>query len=157
MFIIQGILVGVFATILFDLYQISLSYAYNINKSRWDYMGRYFTGVLKGRYICKDLMNDPKIKYELIIGYFFHYLIGSLFGLIYILINMIFYNDPSWILALIVGLITVLGGWCIIMPFALNIGFFATKKDEQKQILVQNLIAHFIFGVGLFFGYSLVY
>ena len=31
-----------------------------------------------------------------------------------------------------------------------------SKKEEQKQLLVQNLIAHYIFGIGLFLGYSIL-
>ena len=89
----------------------------------------------------------------MIIGYIVHYIIGSLFGILYVLINMIFYIEPSIFLSLIIGFTTVLGAWCIMMPFAFNIGFFASKKEEQKQLMVQNLIAHFVFGIGLYLGY----
>ena len=43
------------------------------------------------------------------------------------------------------------------MPFAYNLGFFASKSDEKYQLIVQGLLAHFVFGTGLFIGYSLVY
>ena len=43
------------------------------------------------------------------------------------------------------------------MPYVYNIGFFANKKVDQKQILTQNLIAHFIFGIGLYFGYLIIF
>jgi hypothetical protein len=76
--------------------------------------------------------------------------------MIYVSLNIIFFNEPSWILALIIGFFSVMGSWCIMMPYAFNIGFFGSKKEEQKQLIVQNLIAHFIFGVGLFFGYEII-
>ena len=74
-----------------------------------------------------------------------------------ILINLIFYDEPSILIALVCGFITILGDWCIMMPFAYNLGFFASKSDEKNQLIVQGLLAHFVFGIGLFIGYSLVY
>ncbi len=54
---------------------------------------------------------------------------------------------------MIFGFTTVLGGWCFLMPFAYNLGFFASKSENRINILVQNLIAHFAFGTGLFIGF----
>ena len=157
MFFIYGIISGIFATLLFDLFQISLSYAYNIHKPQWNLIGRYFAGLKNKQYFRENIYEDLPVKNETIIGYFVHYIIGCIFGIIYVIINLIFFIEPSIILAIFIGFITVLGGWCIVMPFVYNIGFFAIKKDEQKQIIVQNLIAHFIFGIGLYLGYLLCY
>ena len=74
----------------------------------------------------------------------------------YVIINSLFLEQPSLILALIIGFLTVLGSWCLMMPYAFNLGFFGSKIEEQKQVLVQNLLFHFIFGVGLFFGYVIM-
>ena len=157
MFLLQGIITGLFATFLFDIFQISLAYAYNINKSKWNLVGRYFGGLRQKKFFREDLSIDEEINNELILGYAIHYIIGSIFGIIYVIINKILYYEPSIIVALIIGFITVLGAWCIMMPLAFNLGFFASKKEEQKQIMVQNLIAHFVFGIGLYIGYLLSY
>ena len=157
MFIILGIISGIFATLLFDIFQISLSYAYNIKKSKWNLVGRYFSGLREKKYFRDNLEDEAIVKYELIIGYCVHYLVGSIFGLIYVSLNKVFFLEPSLLLALIIGFITVLGSWIIMMPFAFNIGFFASKKEEQNQLIVQNLIIHFIFGIGLYLGYIIFY
>ena len=157
MFFLEGLLVGIIATFIFDLFQLSLSYAYKIRKGKWDIVGRYFCGLRKGVYFRLDIFNEPSVQYELIIGYATHYVIGSIFGLIYIIFNVIFFNEPSFLLALIVGFSTVMGSWCIMMPYAYNMGFFASHEKKQKELLVQNLIAHFIFGIGLYTGYLLVF
>ena len=156
MFLMQGIISGIVATLIFDLYQLSLSYAYNIQKSKWDLIGRYFVGFKDKIYTRHDIENDTYVGHELLFGYIVHYVVGSMFGIFYVILNKILFNDPSMLLAIIVGFITLFGSWCIIMPFALNIGFFASKKDEQRQIIVQNLISHYIFGTGLFIGYILI-
>jgi len=157
MFFLDGLLSGILATFFFDLFQISLSYAYNIRRSKWGVAGRYFWGLKKAMYFRNDIINEPAIRYELIIGYVIHYIIGSIFGLIYIIFNTILFSEPSFFLALTIGFSTVLGAWCIMMPYAYNIGFFASREENQKKLLLQNLIAHFIFGVGLFAGYLLVF
>ena len=153
MFFIHGIVAGIIATIIFDIFQISLSYAYNINKARWDLVGRYFFGLKEKKFFRENIEKENQIKNELFIGYLVHYSIGIIYGSFYIILNLFLSNNPSLCLAIIVGFVSVLGAWCIMMPYAYNIGFFASKKEEQKQIIVQNLIAHFIFGVGLYIGY----
>ena len=156
MFIIEGIISGIVATVLFDLFQKSLTFAYGINKAKWDLVGRYFIGVSRGKYVQEDLSSETIEKNELFIGYLVHYLIGVIYGLIYVIINSLFLEQPSLILALIIGFLTVLGSWCLMMPYAFNLGFFGSKIEEQKQVLVQNLLFHFIFGVGLFLGYIII-
>ena len=70
MFIIEGIISGVIATLLFDLFQISLTFAYGISKPKWDLAGRYFIGVSRGKYFQEDLVKEPTEHTELIVGYF---------------------------------------------------------------------------------------
>ena len=87
MFLIHGLIAGIIATVLFDIYQIALNYAYGINKTRWNLVGRYFIGLKNNKYFRNDLINDPFEKHELIYGYLIHYTIGIIYGFFYILIK----------------------------------------------------------------------
>mgnify|MGYP001386943247 FL=1 len=153
MLIFQGLISGIIATIIFDLFNISLKFAYNIDKPKWNFLGRYFLGYKEGRYIRKSLQEDDDVENELLWGYIIHYLIGIIYGLFYVFINLLIFDYPSLLIAYVVGFITVLGAWCYLMPFAYNLGFFASKSDQQFKTLTQNLIGHFIFGTGLFIGF----
>ena len=153
MFIVQGLISGLIATIIFDLFNQSLNYAYNVNKPKWFLLGRYFIGCTRGKYFRKSLETDNEENNELIWGYGIHYLIGIIYGLFYVIFNFLFFGYPSLLAAYSFGFITVLGAWCFLMPFAYNLGFFASKSDQQFKILAQNLISHFVFGTGLFIGY----
>ena len=153
MLFFQGLISGIIATIIFDLFNISLKFAYNIDKPKWNFLGRYFLGYKKGRYIRKSLQEDDDEENELLWGYIIHYLIGIIYGLFYVFINLLIFDYPSLLIAYVVGFITVLGAWCYLMPFAYNLGFFASKSDQQFKTLTQNLIGHFIFGTGLFIGF----
>ena len=152
MILLQGIISGLFATIIFDLYQLSLNYAYGIEKPKWNLLGRYFLGYKEGKFIRETLIDDEELYNELFWGYFFHYLIGILYGIVFVILNFSLFDYPSILLAYIFGFSTVLGAWCFLMPFAYNLGFFASKSEERPNLLVQNLIAHFVFGTGLFVG-----
>ena len=55
MFIIQGLISGLIATIIFDLFNQSLHFAYGIDKPKWNLLGRYFLGYKKGMYFRKSL------------------------------------------------------------------------------------------------------
>ena len=152
MFIIIGIVTGIIATVLFDIFQISISYAYKVNKTKWNLVGRYFIGLKNHKLFVENIESENSIKNELFIGYFIHYSVGAIYGLIYVIINLLFFDHPSLFLAIFIGFMTVLGAWCYMMPYAYNTGFFASKKEDQFQIMVQNLITHFIFGIGLYIG-----
>ena len=157
MILLEGIISGLFATILFDLFNYSLYFAYDIDKPKWNLLGRYFLGYKESRFVRKNLINDEELENELYWGYFFHYLIGIIYGIIFVIINYLLFDYPSILLAYIFGFSTVLGGWCFLMPFAYNIGFFASKSEQKINLLIQNLIAHFVFGTGLFIGFYIIY
>ena len=152
MILFEGIISGLFATFIFDLFQSSLKYAYGIEKPKWNLLGRYFLGYKESKFIRKTLIDDEELDNELLWGYFFHYLIGIIYGIVFVILNFLLFDYPSILLAYIFGFSTVLGAWCFLMPFAYNLGFFASKSEGRTNLLVQNLIAHFVFGTGLFIG-----
>ena len=156
MFFINGIITGILATFLFDLFQYSLSYSYDLNKPKWNLFGRYILNIKFKKYFQEQIENEIPLKNEFLIGYLFHHLVGSIFGIIYVFLNLFISVNPSLLLALIIGFLTVLGAWCLTMPYIFNIGFFASKKENKLKIITQNLIAHFIFGIGLFIGYKII-
>ena len=157
MFIIQGLITGIIATIIFDIFQYSLSFAYGIDKPKWNLIGRYFLGYKKGIYIRHLISEDEQEGKELIWGYLIHYIIGIVYGVFYVLLNKLMFDYPSILLAYFIGFSSVLGAWCYLMPFAFNLGFFASKSEKRLELMSQNLIAHFIFGTGLFIGLYIIY
>ena len=120
-------------------------------------LGRYFIGYRQRRYFRISLENDDAENNELLWGYIIHYVIGIIYGLFYVCLNLLFFDYPSLLIAYLFGFITVLGAWCYLMPFAYSLGFFASNSDQQFNILAQNLIGHFVFGTGLFIGYYIIF
>ena len=54
MVILQGFISGLIATILFDIFNHSLNYAYNIKKPSWYLLGRYFIGYRQRKYFSNQ-------------------------------------------------------------------------------------------------------
>ncbi|PPR49703.1 MAG: hypothetical protein CFH15_00999 [Alphaproteobacteria bacterium MarineAlpha5_Bin5] len=156
MLLFKGIFSGIIATILFDVFNYVISYAYSIEKPKWNLVGRYFLGYKNNVYIRTNINDDVEENNELFFGYLIHYLIGIIYGIFYVLLNYILFDYPSILLAYIIGFLTVLGSWCFMMPFAYNLGFFASKNEKRFILMTQNLIAHFVFGTGLFIGYYIL-
>jgi hypothetical protein len=157
MFIIEGLISGLIATIIFDIFQQSLNFAYGIEKPKWELIGRYFLGYKRGIFNRVLIIEDELEKNELFWGYLIHYLIGAVYGIFYVSLNELFFTYPSILVAYFVGFISVLGAWCYLMPFAFNLGFFASKSENRLKIMSQNLISHFVFGTGLFIGLYAIY
>ena len=76
MMLFNGVISGIIATLFFDLFQIALLFAYGANKSNWALIGRFFIGISRMKFNQTYIENEPEEKYELIIGYFIHYVIG---------------------------------------------------------------------------------
>ena len=152
MIILEGIFTGLIATLIFDIFNQSLYFAYSIDRPKWNLLGRYFLGYKQGYFIRKNLVNDEEIRNELQWGYLIHYSIGIIYGLFYVFLNTWLFDYPSILLAYIIGFISVLGAWCYLMPFAYDLGFFASKSEDRLKVMIQNLITHFVFGTGLFIG-----
>ena len=99
MFILYGIVSGLFATLLFDVFLTSLSFAYNLKISKWHLVGRYFIGLKEKKYFVENIQTEKEIKNELLYGYFIHYLIGSIFGIIYVTMSLFFLYSTFYIIS----------------------------------------------------------
>ena len=105
MFIIQGIITGLIATIIFDIFQHSLNFAHGTDKLKWNLTGRYFLGYKKGIFIRVSITEDEEEEKELIWGYLIHYIIGIIYGIFYVSLNGLIFHYPSILLAYLIGFV----------------------------------------------------
>ena len=145
MILFNGIISGLLATILFDLYNYSLNFAYGIDKPKWNLLGRYFLGYKENKFIRKNLIEDEEIENELLWGYIFHYIIGLIYGIVFVILNFLLFDYPSIFLAYIFGFITVIGGWCFLMPFAYMENNFHNQTLHCFHIKKLQFFLHLLF------------
>ncbi|CAN5193290.1 hypothetical protein BH10PSE8_BH10PSE8_06300 [soil metagenome] len=58
-------------------------------------------------------------------------------------------RNPTFLPALIVGLVTVGCGWFILAP-GMGAGIAASKRPNANRIRLMNIIGHIVFAIGLY-------
>jgi hypothetical protein len=149
-FIIRAILIGAGATILLDIWNLILKMLFKVPPPNWAMVGRWFTHASKGTFIHESIAKATPVKNELAIGWIFHYVVGILFAAALLMIWGIAWTvTPTFIPALIVGLVTVGCGWFILQP-GMGLGVAASKLPNAVNIRLRGILGHIIFAIGLY-------
>lgn len=149
--ILKGIIIGVGGTILMDLWAICLHLIFKQPPANWALVGRWFYHLPKGKLFHNNIAEAKPYSHELALGWFFHYIIGALYGVILALLGgAIWFQYPNFITAWIVGLVTVGAGWFILQP-GLGLGWAASKTANPRRVRMMNIAAHTVFALGMYF------
>lgn len=146
----RGLILGIGATVVFDLWNLLLNRLFGNPLPNWALVGRWFRHLFRGQFVHQDIGRAEPVAHELAWGWAFHYAVGASFGL-----AAIWLGGPGWAAkpslfpAMAVGLGTVLLGWFILAP-GMGAGLAARLKPNANRIRALNVIAHAVFGLALF-------
>ena len=76
LFIFRAILMGLGATLTFDLWALFLKHAFNINPSNICLVGRWLRYMPEGTFTHSNIASAPKKSAECTVGWIAHYRIG---------------------------------------------------------------------------------
>lgn len=153
--LLQSILVGIGATVTMDLYSIILN-IFGIKTLNYRFVGRWIGHFFNGKFTHPKIFSASSIKYEVIIGWTAHYLIGIGFACLLVLIfGKKWLEHPTIIPALFVGIFTAFAPFFIMQP-AFGLGVAAANLPDPFKARVMSLMTHFIFGLGLFLSAKLL-
>jgi hypothetical protein len=125
-FIQSAIVAGIFATIVLDIWQRLLQAVAGIPATNW--------------------------SNEAVIGWTMHYLIGVIYGLVYLGLIVIFLSGtPSLLNGFLFGLASVVVPWFVMQP-ALGLGIMGSKAPNPNVPRFTALGAHCLYGTALFVG-----
>jgi hypothetical protein len=148
----RSIVMGVAATALLDLWALLLNRLFGFGLPNWAMVGRWVAHLPQGQLIHDDIGKAAAHEGELFLGWMFHYAVGIAFALVTLLIgDKDWAKDPTLLLPLIVGVVTVGCGWFILQP-GLGNGIAASKKPDANRIRLLNIAGHIVFGFGLWFA-----
>lgn len=152
---LEIVVVGIVANIVTDIYEYLLERI--LGKTRdWHLVGRWVANLGRGVFTHKGIGEAPAVRFELLLGWAFHYLVAIVFAEIYLqFLAAVLEQPPSLLNGLAFGLFTVLAPWLILMP-GLGGGFFASKTERPNFVRIASLSIHAVFGMGLFLG-TLIY
>ena len=147
---LQIVLIGIGATLTFDLWGVVLKHAFRIPPSNICLVGRWLLYMPGGVFTHASITAAPRKRFECPVGWIAHYLIGVTFAAMFIIIL-----GPGWLVlptplpAVAFGVVTVLAPFLILQP-SLGFGIAGSKTANPAQARVRTLMNHLAFGVGLY-------
>ncbi len=147
---ISAILMGLGATLTFDLWALFLKHAFKITPSNICLVGRWLRYMPEGIFTHSNIGLAPRKSAECTVGWIAHYMIGITLALVFVaLAGHTWLQQPTLLPALVFGVVTVLGPFAIMQP-SFGLGFAASKTSNPTQARVRSLMNHTAFGVGLY-------
>lgn len=148
--IISAVLMGLGATLTFDLWALFLKRAFGIAPSNICLVGRWLRYMPEGTFTHSNIVSAPKKSAECTVGWLAHYLIGITFAIAFVaLVGTNWLQYPTLIPAALFGVITVFAPFFIMQP-SFGLGFAASKTANPMQARLRSLMNHTAFGVGLY-------
>ena len=147
--VLAGLLMGVVATALMDVWALILNRFAGQNLPNWAFVGRWFRHLGDGVVFHDDIAEAEPYGHELALGWAGHYAVGVVYGIVFALIaGSDWLANPTFLPAWIFGILTVAAGWFLLQP-GLGLGWAASKTDNPAKVRALNLVAHTVFGIGL--------
>ncbi|HXQ38961.1 MAG TPA: DUF2938 domain-containing protein [Anaerolineales bacterium] len=147
---ISTILIGLGATLTFDLWALFIKHAFKITPSNICLVGRWLGYMLEGTFRHSNIASAPPKSAECTIGWFAHYAIGVIFAMVFVVLaGSNWLQHPTLIPAITFGVFTVVAPFFIMQP-AFGLGVAASKTSNPAQARLRSLMNHTVFGIGLY-------
>jgi hypothetical protein len=147
---ISAILIGLGATLTFDLWALFLKHTFKITPSNFCLVGRWLRYLAEGIFKHANIASSPRKNAECAIGWIAHYMIGITFAIAFVLITgNNWLQHPTLIPSIIFGVVTTLAPLFIMQPL-FGLGVAASKTPNPTQARFRSLMNHTAFGFGLY-------
>lgn len=148
--IVNGILIGIGATTVMDVWALVLSLLPGQSRPNWGLVGRWFWHLRDGQIFHDDISASKPYAHEVALGWIGHYAVGILYGIIFALYGgAAWFANPIFLPAWIFGILTVAAGWFLLQP-GLGIGWAASRLPNARNVRILNLVAHTFFAFGMY-------
>lgn len=151
-----SLVIGLGATLTFDLWGLLLKHAFQITPSNICLVGRWLRHMPEGTFKHANIAAAPRKSAECTVGWIAHYTIGITFAIVFVTFaGDKWLQHPTPIPAVVFGAITVLAPFAIMQPL-FGLGFAASNTPNPTQARLRSLMNHVAFGSGLYFFAVLV-
>ena len=145
----QIVLVGIGATAAMDAWLLLLA-RLGVPTTSFAMVGRWVGHFARGTFAHVAISKAAPIPFELSLGWLTHYVIGIAYAALLIAVQgAAWLEQPTFLPALVVGLVTVAAPWFVMQP-AMGSGFLASKTPAPLKNCLRNLTNHAVFGAGLY-------
>ena len=152
-FYFEIIIIGIFACVIFDLWQRIFLFLTTIPPSNWSLVGRWVINLCNKHVIFVNHINEIKeYKYETIAGWSLHYIVAICYSAIYAILMELDIVNVGFVDGMIFGFLSVVVPWFFFLP-ALGNGVLAKRAPKPILICSLALMMHTIFGISIGMGY----
>lgn len=148
--VILGVVMGVSASALMDLWSAVLRRRFGIPTLDYRLLGRWIGHFAKGRFVHDRIASSEPVAGERAIGWLAHYAIGVTFAFLLLAVwGRAWLMAPTIGPALVVGIGTIVAPWFVMQP-AMGAGIAGSKTPNPTATRLRNLGTHTVYGVGLY-------
>jgi len=152
----EAVLIGVGATLLIDLWALFLRRAFSVRSLDYCLLGRWVLHIPRGVVRHDNIGAAARQPHECTIGWTTHYLIGTMFALVFVLLASAgWLARPTLLPALAFGAATVVVPFFTMQP-SFGLGIAASKTPHPNRARLKSLMTHTVFGVGLYLSAALL-
>jgi Protein of unknown function (DUF2938) len=149
-YILVAIAIGLGASLIMDLWNLFLKYAFGIPSLNYCLLGRWLRHMPEGTIRHANITTAPHKSFECTIGWIAHYSIGVVFTFVFVaLAPGEWLTHPTFLPALLYGIGTVVFPFFILQPL-LGFGMASSKTPKPAQARLKSMATHTVFGVGLY-------
>lgn len=149
-YMVYAVLMGLGATLVLDLYAFFLKRALDVPSPNYCLVGRWLRHMPQGTFRHVSIGTAPQKQYECTVGWVAHYLIGVAFALAFVFIApAAWLQRPSPLPPILFGIVTVLLPFLVMHP-SFGLGIAASRTPNPAQARLRSLMAHAVFGAGLY-------
>jgi hypothetical protein len=141
---------GVIATAILDLFNVFQKRVLRAQVPDWRLVGRWVGYLPRGRFTHDSIAKAAPILGEHALGWVAHYAVGITFATIAVLVwGLDWARHPTFLPALVIGLVSVVAPFFILQP-GMGHGIAASRAPNPTQARLRSLMAHTVFGIGLY-------
>ncbi|MDQ2701390.1 MAG: DUF2938 domain-containing protein [Pseudomonadota bacterium] len=148
--ITSTIIIGAGATATMDLWTLARKSLFDVPLPNYALVGRWIAHMRHGRFRHAAIAATAPSRYEALIGWVAHYLIGMAFAsLLTASWGADWLHDPTIAPALVVGVGTVMAPFLLMQP-GMGAGIAARLTRRPAIARLHSLTTHAVFGLGLY-------
>jgi hypothetical protein len=149
-YVVEAILIGLGATLLIDLWAFVLRRAFSIPSLDMCLLGRWVLHMPSGTIVHRSIAAAARKPHECAVGWTAHYMIGTAFALLFVLIvSERWLARPTLLPALAFGIATTIVPFLTVQP-SFGLGIAASKTPNPGKARLKSLMTHSVFGLGLY-------
>lgn len=154
--LIAAIVMGVGATLAFDLWGLVLERVFGLKPANLGLVGRWLAHLVGGTVRHANIAAAAPKRFECLIGWVAHYLIGVTFALVFTsLVGADWLSHPTPLPALGFGVVTVLAPFLVMHP-AMGLGLASSRAPDPARARLRSVSNHAAFGTGLYLAAVLI-